>query len=168
MASGELALGDKVLLTREAQASLRVPPLDLEPIRDGEEWSRYEALRGRVEAEFGLDASEARRLVQRTQERGATLDMRMWLGRSGENAVGAIGAFRLTGPLHAVAGLQEVDVFPHHRRRGYGRQLLEAVRITLVEEGVRWLVIGADEEDWPLGWYIRLSFRPVLRVVKWA
>ncbi len=168
LAGGESAARGKVLLTCDAQASFGVPPLDLQPVRSGEAWRRYEVLRVAVEAEFGLDASDARRLVERARQRGAALGMRMWFGCSDRQVVSAVGAFRLTGRLHRVARIQEVDVFPAYRGRGYGRRLLEALRIVLDEEGVRWLVMGADEEDWPLGWYTRLGFRPAVRVAKSA
>jgi len=57
--------------------------------------------------------------------------------------------------------LQEVDVFPSWR--GYGDALLAAVLELLVAEGSNTVVVGADEDDWPLTWYRRRGFCDVAR-----
>ena len=115
-----------------------------------------------MEAGFGLDEVAARELVRRTRARSTTLGLRLWLAREDGAVVGAIGAFPVPGT--DVARLQEVDVFPGYRGRGRGTALLEAVRRQLLADGAGLLVVGADEDDWPLGWYLRRGFAPAVRV----
>lgn len=93
--------------------------------------------------------------------------MRLWLaiGQAGK-VVGGVAAFRCPDRASPAARLQEVDIFPAHRGQGLGTALLEGVRDLLLSEGVSSLVIGADEDDWPLGWYRSLGFRDLLRVNK--
>jgi GNAT superfamily N-acetyltransferase len=67
------------------------------------------------------------------------------------------------GDGSAAAG---VDVFPEHRGHGFGTALLEGVRRLLVAENITTLVVGADDDDWPLDRYRRLGFRDVARVNK--
>jgi predicted N-acetyltransferase YhbS len=124
-------------------------------------------MRVEVEAGFGLSEIEARALVRRTRERGTQLGLRLWLATSpGAELVGAIAAFPVPGSNGVVARLQEVDVFPAHRGSGLGRPLMEALRRELHQGAMQHMVVGADEDDWPLAWYRRLGFRLVARVAK--
>lgn len=155
---------------RDASDPFAARALSLVLCDSDEQWSRYVEERIPVEVAFGLDEASARALVQSVRIRGALLGMRLWRafderGDHGDgDAVGGIAAFRHPGPIGLVARLQEGDVFPGYRGQGYGAALLEGARRLLVAEGVRRLVIGADEDDWPLGWYRRLGFRDVARV----
>lgn len=169
------AAGDapgKVLLVRDARHAFAARGLSLVLCDSDEQWSRYEDERIPVEASFGLDEASGRALVQSVRRRAVSLGLRLWLAfddrldQGYNEAVGGIAAFRHPGPVGPAARLQEVDVFPRYRGQGYGRALLEGARRLLVAEGVRTLVIGADEDDWPLGWYRRLGFRDVVRVLK--
>lgn len=158
----------KVLLTRDTLGSFASRGLALLPCESDEQWSRYEDERIPVEASFGLDEASARALVRRVRRRIDLLGMRLWLAADQVNdgIVGGIAAFRYPEGASPAARLQEVDVFPAYRGQGYGAELLEGLRQLLVHEGVSTLVVGADEDDWPLNWYRRLGFRDVMRVDK--
>lgn len=155
----------KALLVRDARQPFAARGLALVACDSDEQWVQYEDYRIPVEAAFGLSETSARALVRQTRARAALLGMRLWLaiGQTGD-VIGGIGAFRYPECTSPAARLQEVDVFPAHRGQGLGAALLQGVRGLLVSEGVRTLVIGADEGGWPLGWYHSLGFRKVLRV----
>ncbi len=166
LAEHDAAVG-KTLLAREASAPFASRAVALIACVSEDEWSRYEGLRVPVEASFGLDYAAARALVRQTRARQRRLGLRLWLATAPEGEiVGGIAAFRHPGAEGWAARLQEVDVFPVHRGKGLGSLLLEAVRARLNNEGARVLVVGADEDDWPLAWYRRLGFRDVARVSK--
>ncbi len=166
--SGEGDAVGKALLVRDARHPFAPHGLTLLACDSDEQWSRYEDHRIPVEASFGLDEAAARALVHRTRRRAVLLGMRLWLapGQTDHDLVGGIAAFRHPEPTGPAARLQEVDIFPAYRGQGHGTALLEGARRLLVREGVCTLVIGADEDDWPLGWYRRLGFREVVRVSK--
>jgi ribosomal protein S18 acetylase RimI-like enzyme len=63
-----------------------------------------------------------------------------------------------------MARLQEVDVFPGHRGNGYGEAALTAICAQLASEGLRDIIVGAEEDDWTLSWYRRRGFHDVARV----
>ena len=54
--------------------------------------------------------------------------------------------------------------FPSWRGQGYGGALLAAGLDVLASESSRTAVVGADEDDWPLGWYRRRGFHDSARV----
>jgi GNAT superfamily N-acetyltransferase len=157
---GEAAGAGEVLLVRAAAVRLAGGALDLVPCTTDADWARYAGARVAVEAGFGLDEAAARAMVARTRERGARIGLRLW---TAPGPVAAVAAFPVPGDP-ATARLQEVDVFPGYRGAGRGDALLEAVRRLLAAEGVARLVVGADEDDWPLSWYLRRGFRAVARV----
>ena len=55
-------------------------------------------------------------------------------------------------------------MFPLWRGQGYGDALLAAVLEVLAREGSRTVVVGADEDDWPLSWYRTRGFHDSARV----
>jgi len=136
----------------------------LTPVLTEQDWRDYEDQRVVVEAGFGVDAVRARTMVEALRERSGRLGLGLYLASDGEQVVGAVGCFRLPPPHGRWARLQEVDVFPSWRGRGYGDALLAAVLELLVAEGSNTVVVGADEDDWPLTWYRRRGFRDVARV----
>lgn len=156
----------KALLARSAVQPFLVGPmrLSLTPLHDEDMWQQYERLRLPVEASFGLTAVQGRAAVRATRTRVERQGLCMWLAVDERHqVVGAIGAFRV--PAHVgIARVQEVDVFPQHRGHGLGGEVLESLRLVLVERGVTMLLIGADEDDWPLSWYERRGFQRVARV----
>lgn len=157
----------KVLLVRDASLPFAQEALTLVLCSSESDWARYEDAREPVEATFGLDEQAARAMVRHAREHPAELGMRLWVAcPHGSDVVAGVGAFHHPEPCSPTARLQEVDVFPAHRGRGLGAALLEGARRLFVAEGVRTLVLGADEDDWPLAWYRRLGFNDVLRVSK--
>lgn len=155
----------KALLARDACTPFGPRSLALLDCDSDERWALYEDFRVPVEREFGVDDAAARSLVRLMRERLGPLGLRLWLATGDDgHVVGGIGAFRIDHAGTEAARLQDVDVFPEHRGRGLGTALMEAVRLHLHSQGVRVLIIGADEEDWPLSWYRRLDFRDVARV----
>jgi len=158
----------KALLVRTASEPFLARPmrLSLTPLDDERRWEEYERLRLPVEASFGLTPEQGRAAVGVTRTRVECQGLLMWLAVDvRQRTVGAIGAFFVAGHRE-VARLQEVDVFPRHRGDGLGDDLLEALRLVLVERGATVLLVGADEEDWPLSWYERRGFERVARVPK--
>jgi GNAT superfamily N-acetyltransferase len=157
----------KALLARDASTPFQRSALALLDCDSDERWALYEDHRVLVEKQFGLDEAAARSLVRWTRERGVRLGLQLWLATADSGVlVGGIGAFRPAHDVASASRLQEVDIFPPHRGHGHGAALLEAVRLRLDSQGVRVLIIGADEDDWPLRWYRRLGFRDVARVAK--
>ena len=161
------AVVGKGLLARDVSTPFCPRSLVLEACESSEQWALYEDHRVLVEREFGLREEEARAMVRSTRKRAVRLGMRLWLATDDRReVVGGIAAFRHKQDDTVAARLQEVDVFPAHRGRGLGAALLEGARLNLISHGVDVLVIGADEDDWPLSWYRRLGFRDVARVQK--
>ncbi len=153
----------KVLLARStAEPLYALHRVHLTPVISEQDWRAYEAQRLIVEDEFGVAETKARKMITALRDRRARLGLELYLAREGKSRVGAIGRFRL--PAHPCARLQEVDVFPPWRGQGYGNALLAAALDLLDTEGSSTAVVGADEDDWPLGWYRRRGFRDVARV----
>ena len=162
----DLVIG-KALPAREASTSFGTRSLSLTCCESDQSWALYEDCRVLVERDFGLDEATARSLVRRTRERGVHLGLRLWLAKTDDRqVVGGIAAFCPAQDGPPAARLQELDIFPAHRGQGHGTALSEGARSILSSEGVLPLVIGSDEDDWPLSWYRRLGFRDVARVTK--
>jgi GNAT superfamily N-acetyltransferase len=127
-------MSGKALLARPAKRPFLTKPmrLSLVALEDEGGWQEYERLRLPVEASFGLTPEQGRAAVRATRTRVERQGLRMWLALDvRQEAVGAIGAFTVTGHPH-VARLQEVDVFPGHRGQALGDELLEALRLVLL------------------------------------
>lgn len=157
----------KSLLVRDTAAPvvasrrLQLVPLT---VQDSGGWEQYTRERIAVEAGFGVDESGARRMVAAVRRRCSELGLQMFAVRDGDQVVGAVGWLVLPAPMQYAARLQEVDVYPRWRGRGYGNGLLAAVLAQLTAEKVTSAVIGADEDDWPVSWYQRRGFSLVARV----
>ncbi len=161
----EAAGEGKALLVHPTAAVLPARArVSLQPVLSGQDWRDYENQRVVVEAGFGVDAVRALAMVEALRERSRRLGLVLYLASDAEQVVGAVGCFRLPPPHRQWARLQEVDVFPSWRGRGYGDALLAAVLELLVTGGSDTVVVGADEDDWPLTWYRRRGFRDVARV----
>lgn len=154
-----------VLLVRSTAEPLHVRErVQLGAAVSEQDWSDYEEQRLILEAGFGVDEFKARGMVDALRGRRARLGLQLYLARDGHRLVGAIARFRL--PAHPwCARLQDVDVFPAWRGRGYGDAVLAAVLDLLAIEGSTTVVVGADEDDWPLGWYRKRGFCQVARVL---
>lgn len=160
----------KTLLTRPTRdpwptGTRRRPPreprpanvLKLVPLN----WDRYEPARIEVEAGFGVAPPQARAMIAELRERCERLGLTMLSMISMEDALGAFGFFV---PVPGWARLQEIDVFPAWRGQGLGDALMAAALTHLDGLGVSTVIVGADEDDWPLSWYRRRGFVPVARV----
>lgn len=155
----------KALLVRSTTQPVRAPTVvHLDPIVSEADWQDYEQHRVVLEAGFGVDEPSARSMVLTLRQRAEHLGLALFLARDRRQDVGAIGRFHLPGKVRSWARLQEVDVFPAWRGRGYGDALLAAVVELLAAEGITEVVVGADEDDWPLSWYRRRGFQDVARV----
>lgn len=150
---------------RSTTQPVRAPAtLHLDPIVSEADWQDYAQHRVLLEAAFGVDEPSARAMILTLRQRAEHLGLGLFLARDGGRAVGAIGRFHLPGEVRSWARLQEVDVFPAWRRRGYSDALLAAVVELLATEGITAVIVGADEDDWPLSWYRRRGFTDVARV----
>jgi GNAT superfamily N-acetyltransferase len=155
----------KALLVRDVAEPLRTKmSVTLRRVASPMHWNLYEDQRIKVEAGFGVSPEEAVRRVQQMREGTERTGVDLYLARDERRLVGAVGRFRLPVPDRPLARLQEVDVFPDWRGHGYGDALLSAVIGLLHDEGCGSVVVGADEDDWPLSWYRRRGFRDAGRV----
>ena len=156
------AVGAKVLLVKRLVHGTDEVRHALVAIEAEGDWAAYAEERVRVEAGLGAGAGDARRMVEAMRRRAATLPIRWFFVWAGGERVGAVGLLTLEG---SVAGrLQDVDVFPRFRGRGLGRLLLRAIEAEAAAVGCRLLVVGADRDDWPRGWYERSGYREVAMV----
>lgn len=155
----------KALLVREVAEPLRTSmTVSLRRVVSPLQWGLYEDQRISVEAGFGVAPEEAVRRVRRLRENTEHTGLDLYLARDERRLVGAVARFRLPVPDRPWARLQEVDVFPDWRGLGYGDALLSAAIGLLNDEGCRAVVVGADEDDWPVAWYRRRGFRDAGRV----
>jgi len=157
----------KALLVRATGADRSDPGgMLLRPLATERAWQIYADHRVEVEAEFGVAAADARRMVDELRARCANTAMDMFAAQCDHTIIGAIGRFRMPPPDHHWARLQEVDIFPTWRGYGYGTAMLLTMLGLLAREGATMVVVGADEDDWPLTWYRRHGFSDVARVRK--
>jgi GNAT superfamily N-acetyltransferase len=155
----------KVLMIRDVAEPLRTKmTVSLRRIASPLHWRRYEDERIKVEAGFGVTPEDAVRRVRRLREGTERTGLDLYFAHDEQRLVGAIGRFRLPVPDRPWARLQEVDIFPEWRGLGYGNALLSAVIGLLNDEGCLAVVVGADEDDWPVHWYRRRGFRDAVRV----
>lgn len=158
----ELAGRGKALLATSCTTEPTTTGLGLEPITSQRQWQLYEQHRVAVEAGFGVDAAGAQAMVASLRDQAARRRLIMSFATAAGAVVGAVGYFPVPGT--PAARLQEVDIFPAHRRRGHGNALLTAMSSHLAAAGYQVTLVGADEDDWPLHWYRRHAFADVARV----
>lgn len=164
LALDKLPGGGKALLMRSTADPVAAHrAVELHPVSSDDDWKQYRQQRLAVEADFGMDAAGAHVMVDALRVRAAQLALGLYLARDEDRLVGAIGRFQLLD-VPWVARLQEVDVFPAWRGQGYGDAVLAAMVELLSNEGSSTVVVGADEDDWPVSWYRRRGFRDVARV----
>ncbi len=155
----------KALLVRPTAINIAARVrISLTPVVTERDWTVYADHRVAVEAGLGLDEATARAMVSTVRARTSHRGLDLYLARDAGTVVGAIARFRLPAPHAHWARLQEVDVFPVRRNRGYGNAVLAAMLTLLATEDSTMVVVGADEDDWPLSWYRRHGFDDVGRV----
>ncbi len=165
LAAHEQPGAGKALLVREVSEPFRTRrSVSLRRVASAQHWRLYEEQRIKVEAGFGVTAEDAVRMVRQLREGTERTGVDLYLARDDRRLVGAVGRFRLPVPDRPWARLQEVDIFPEWRRIGYGDALLSAVIGLLNDEGCAAVVVGADEDDWPVHWYRRRGFQDACRV----
>jgi GNAT superfamily N-acetyltransferase len=161
----EFAGKGKALLVRRVAEPFRTRmSVSLRRIASAPHWRQYEDERIKVEAGFGILPEDAVRMVRQLREGTERTGLDLYLAHDGRRCVGAVGRFRLPVPDRPWARLQEVDVFPEWRGLGYGDALLSAAIGLLNDEGCHGVIVGADEDDWPVHWYRRRGFRDAVRV----
>jgi GNAT superfamily N-acetyltransferase len=159
----EAPRGGKALLVRSTASTVAMPrSVQLYRVGSEGDWRAYRRERIAVEAGFGTDAVAAAAMVDALRTRVDRLGLGLYMARDEDRLVGAVGRFRL--PNEPWARLQEVDVFPPWRGQGYGDAMLAAILEQLAKAGCTMVVVGADDDDWPMPWYRRRGFRDIARV----
>lgn len=103
----------KALLARStAEVTPTLPRLTLSLVVTELDWSAYTEQRIHVEAEFGIDSSDAQALVRDRRDRLGHLGLDLYTAQESDQVVGAIARFRLPAPHRHVACLQEIDISP--------------------------------------------------------
>lgn len=137
--------------------------LRLLPIVAEELWAVYERERVLIEEPFGAGPEQVADMVAGLRRRSCDLGLAMLLGVADGEPVAAVGFFEV--PDHpGCVRLQEVDVFPRYQGRGHGDDLMRRITTELRAAGFSTILIGADEDDWPLAWYRRHGFEDLCRV----
>jgi GNAT superfamily N-acetyltransferase len=156
----------KVLLARETARSDVLPDSRLRLIRSSKEWAQYEDERLLIEQAYGLSPTEVATVVQHMKRSTSRHPIGWHFYEVDQAAVGAVGFFEFAFAGQPYCRLQDVDVFPRFRGRGYGNGLLQSCSSHAAACGAKALVVGADEDDWPLQWYIRHQFVPLCQAPK--
>lgn len=148
-----------------ATAAPPARPVRLREIAGEAAWDRYRDARTEVEAAYGLDAEAVEAIVVRMRRAAASHPIR-WYGlvEEGGAEVGTVGRLVVDAAGVRIWRLQDVDVFPPFRGRGFGHALLDATMNLAAHRGVPVVMVGADEDDWPLAWYERRGFVRVATV----
>jgi predicted GNAT family acetyltransferase len=62
-----------------------------------------------------------------------------------------------------IGQVEDVMTSSRHRKRGYGRAVVEAATRASLADGNRITFLVADDEDWPKQMYARVGFEPIGR-----
>ena len=131
---------------------------DLRIIASPVAWEDYFRLRCQVESAYGLDVAATWPMIETMRERQTRLSIKWYFLNVKQENVAAVGLLEFDFN-HAHCGrLQDVDVFPQYRRRGFGNRLLSAIEALAANCGVADLFVEARENDWPLQWYVRHGY----------
>jgi len=66
--------------------------------------------------------------------------------------------------LYEEGGIAEIDTVAtamEHRRRGYGRSVVEAATRAAIDSGNQLVFLIADDEDWPKDLYAKIGYEPI-------
>lgn len=156
----------KVLLGRHRVDSDAQRATRLRLVHADEDWELYQKERMMVEQAYGVSPAEVAQLVRHMRQCTLEHPMRWFFYQVDDCAVGAVGLYEFALDGAVYCRLQDVDVFPRFRAQGHGNGLLDDALAQAATQGARAVVVGADEDDWPLGWYIRRGFSPLASVHK--
>ncbi len=156
----------KVLLARELGNRDSIVTGRLRLIHSPDDWSQYERERAAVEEAYGVTPTQVEAVVGHMRRSAARHPIRWHFYETEEVVVGAVGFFEYSTEGSFYCRLQDVDVFPRFRRHGHGNGLLSASLAHAQALGARALTVCADEDDWPLHWYVRHQFVPLATVPK--
>lgn len=154
--------GGRLLLAKpleQAPSSI----LHLKQIQGNEAWAQYITLRDLAERLMGNHRSDTERLVAAMRERAKRLALKWWFAYEGDHIVGAVGMMTLAGDGW-YGRLQEMHVFPEHRGKGLGNQLLAAIESYALDLGLAGICVDADEDGWQAAWYERYGYLRCARI----
>ena len=108
----------------------------------------------------GFDDETVRQLVRRRRrlDRAGGVQRLAVEAPPGDDAPGGLAAQSDLVIRGATAELDAVSTLAAYRGRGYGDALVAAAQRRAHEAGVDLLVLQADSDDWPRGWYARRGF----------
>lgn len=134
----------------------------LKPITHSEDWQRYLKARTLIEAAYGLtDPMLLNTLVTDIQTKAQTLKGQWYLFEIQGQVVGAIGLIPFEHQGVIWGRLKDVDILPAFQNRGYGNQLLNAIKNQAKALNCHTLGLMALADDWPHHWYQRQGFQIV-------
>ncbi len=126
-------------------------------------WEAMRKVRVEIERPFGAGPAAAARMVDHIQRRRQFLDGDWYVAEVDAEVVGAIGLVVFDLPSARLGRLQDVDILPRFQGRGFGRELLDAIRGEALRRGCSALCLRTDAGDWPRDWYGREGFETVGR-----
>lgn len=159
-------LAGKALVYRRLTPARVQAPIPLTQISSEHDWACYRHEREAVEAAYGVTAAGVDRMIATMRAMGAVLEIHWYFLLQDAMPAGAVGLLRYDSAGYCCGRLQDVDIFPSWRGRGLGNRLLQSVEALAAAQGVEYLFIGADEDDWPLGWYLRNGYTRAATVRK--
>jgi GNAT superfamily N-acetyltransferase len=165
--SAAQAVGKALLI--KALPTLPPQPISgsvLREIVSESDWTHYTNERAVVEAAYGIAQPRVTDMVNQMRARSRAIPIAWYFFHIESNLVGAVGLLQLQFEQLRAGRLQDVDVFPRFRGLGYGNRLLAAIETLAATSGNTHLVIGADQDDWPLRWYLRNGYEEVTTVAK--
>jgi GNAT superfamily N-acetyltransferase len=148
----------KALLVKPLLARAE-PELRLRQIRSAANWAQYLQERIQIEAQYGVESHAAQAMVDAMRRRQATQAIAWYFLHNQKVIVGAIGLLTFEYASVRCGRLQDVDVFARFRGHGYGHQLLATIETHAFRRGLQHLVVGADQDDWPLQWYLKSGYQ---------
>lgn len=132
----------------------------LKPLTSPEDWQNYLEARTLIEAAYGMkDPQLLEILVKDIQIKAQALGGQWYVFEIQNQVVGAVGLIPFEHDGRLWGRLKDVDILPAFQHRGYGNQLLNAIKNRARDLNVQTLGLMALAEDWPQAWYQRHGFQ---------